>query len=267
MGVLHETQILYTVQSGDTLYSIAIQFNSTVDLIQRANAIYPPITDPYLIFPGWLLVVPVPTMQPYRSIYIVKPGDTLYSIARQFSVHFDLLAGVNQIVNPFTIFINQPLWVPAFQYEVQPGDTLTRISEHLGISVPLILQANEGRPGFSRDLLYPAYRLIIPAPSSQNITIIRPLAGDKITSGYRVEGFARVFEANVLMQLRDDNNTIVTNERFTTALQGAPDYGYFSQTLPFDQIPTTRGGELWVYARSAKDGSIIDLVKVRVYFV
>src|SRR5690606_27145969 len=109
-------------------------------------------------------------------------------------------------------FINQTLWVPAFQYEIHPGDTLTQIARQLGVTVPMILQANEGRPGFSKDLLYPALLLIIPAPSSRNITVIRPPVGDYITSGVRVEGFARVFEANVLMQLRDRNNNIVTNE-------------------------------------------------------
>jgi len=266
LGIIEETQILYTVQPGDTLYSIASRFNSTVDLIQEANAIYPPITDPYLIYPGWLLVVPAPAVQPYRSIYIVQPGDTLFSIGRRFSAHYDLLAGVNQLADANAILINQPLWVPAFQYEIHPGDTLTQIASQLGISVQSILQANEGRPGFSRDLLYPAFRLIIPAPSSRNITVVRPPVGEYITSGVRVEGFARVFEANVLMQIRDGNHMIITNERFTTAQQGAPDYGYFSLELPFDQHPTTEEGELWVYDRSAEDGRIVDLVRVRVYF-
>lgn len=266
MTILHETQVLYTVQPGDTLYSIARRFNSTVELIQDANAIYPPITDPHLIYPGWLLIVPAPSIEPFRSIYIVQPGDTLFSIARRFSVHVDLLAGINQLQDHNTILVNQTLWVPAYQFEIHPGDTLTQIATQLAISVPMIIQANDGRPGFSRDLLYAGFRLIIPAPSSRNITVIRPPVGEYIASGLLVEGFARVFEANVLMQLRDRNGIIVSNERFTTALEGAPAYGYFSLALPFDRQPTTEEGELWVYARSAEDGRIIDLVKVRVYF-
>ncbi|MGM0901051.1 MAG: Gmad2 immunoglobulin-like domain-containing protein [Bacillota bacterium] len=58
----------------------------------------------------------------------------------------------------------------------------------------------------------------------------------------------------------------VSNERFTTADAGAPAYGNFSSTIPFDRNPTTTRGELWVYTRSANDGSIQDLIRTRVYF-
>lgn len=169
-------------------------------------------------------------------------------------------------MNPNLIQVGEPLWVPAMVYEVEQGDSLWRIAQQFQVTINQLLLANEGRPGFSLDLLYPGFRLLIPLPSSRNIVVIRPYPGDRIESGIQVEGFARVFEANVLFQIRDDLGTVVSKERFTTALAGAPLYGYFSITLPFDQLPTTRGGEIWVYARSAKDGSIIDLVQVPVYF-
>lgn len=267
MAVVRETHVIYTVQFGDTLYSIARRFGSTVDAIRQANAIYPPITDPDLIYPGWTLVVPALAIQPYRTVYIVAPGDTLYSIAQRFSAHVDLLVGLNQpLQDPNFITVGQALWVPGFVHEVTQGDTLVRIAQNYGISLSSILAANDGRVGFSLDLIYPGFRLLLPLPTSRDIVVIRPLPGDLIQSGQRVEGFARVFEANVLMQIRDDNNVIVSNERFTTALAGAPVYGYFSTELPFDRMPTTRSGELWVYERSARDGSIINLVEVRVYF-
>ncbi|XEC94396.1 LysM peptidoglycan-binding domain-containing protein [Paenibacillus tarimensis] len=266
MSVVRETHIVYTVQPGDTLFAIASRFGSTVSEIQRTNLLYPPITDPGLIYPSWTILVPVPAEQPYRTIYIAAPGDMLYRIGHRFSAHTDLLAGVNRLQDPNRIGIGQPFWVPAFVYEVKSGETLTGISRHLQISLTDILYANEGRPGLSLDLIYAGYRLLIPLPSSRNIAVIRPLPGDVIQSGVQVEGFARVFEANVLMQIRDDNGVVVSDERFTTALEGAPAYGYFIERLPFDRTPTTRRGELWVYARSAEDGRIIDLVQVTVYF-
>ncbi|WP_078427401.1 LysM peptidoglycan-binding domain-containing protein [Alkalihalobacterium alkalinitrilicum] len=267
MPVVRETHVIYTIQPGDTLFSIAARFGSTVSGIQRANQLIPPITDSNLIYPGWTLVIPVPAERPFRTIYIVKPQDALYRIAQQFSTHIDLLTGVNRLQNQNLIFIGQPLWVPAFVYEIEVGDTLTSISRRFQIPVANLIAANDGRPGFSLDLIYVGFRLLLPLPSSQNIVTIRPLPGDIIQSGVRIEGFARVFEANVLMQIRDDNNVIISNERFTTALDGPPAYGYFSGTVPFDQPPTTRGGEIWVYSHSAVDGSIIDLVQLRIYFM
>lgn len=267
MAVVNITHVVYTVQPGDTLYSIASRLGSSVSEIQRANVLYPPITDPYLIYPGWKLIVPVPAELPLRTIYITAPGDTLYRIGQQFSASIDLLTGVNRrIQNPNQIVAGQPLWVPAFVYAVEQGDTLFRISKHLQVPINEILYANEGRPGFSLDLLYEGYRLLIPLPSSRDIVVIRPLPGDRIQSGVRVEGFARVFEANVLMQIQDDNGVVVSNEQFTTAQEGAPAYAYFAKTILFDRTPTSPGGEIWVYARSAADGSIIQLVQVRIYF-
>ena len=46
--------IRYTVQAGDTLWSIAQRFNTTVDEIVALNN----ITNPNLIFPGQVLLIP-----------------------------------------------------------------------------------------------------------------------------------------------------------------------------------------------------------------
>ena len=66
--------------------------------------------------------------------------------------------------------------------------------------------------------------------------------------------------------MRDSNGVVVSNERFAMTNEGAPAYGFFSSTVPFDRQPTADSGELWVYSRSAKDGSIQDLVKIKVNF-
>ena len=48
---------------------------------------------------------------------------------------------------------------------------------------------------------------------------------------------------------------------------GAPEYGgSLFRTLPFDRTPTSSTGELWVYTKKHKDGSIQDLVKTKVFF-
>lgn len=267
MSVARGTHLLYTVQPGDTLYSIAMRFGSGYQLIEQINAIYPPVTDPGLIYPGQLLVVPVPGMNPMSTTqWIVSPGDTLYSIAQRFSAPVEMVAGINNVQDPNLINVGQSLWVPGFIYEVKSGDSLYRLSQRFGIPTSQIVQANEDRPGFSGDVIYPNYRLIIPLPASRNIVVTHPYPGNVVKSGDRLHGYARIFEANVLYQLKDANDRNVIDEKFVTASAGAPAFGEFSANLVFDRQPSAKTGELWVYERSAKDGSIVNLVVVKVTF-
>lgn len=268
MAVIESTHYVYTVQPGDTLYSIANRFGSSVPAIEQANSLYPPFTDPGLIFPGQLLVIPGGRFGfQYEVYYTVSPGDTLFSIAQRFSVSTDLLFGINsQIANPDFISTNQVIRIPAFIYEVTAGDSLSKISSQMGLSLDKIIKANEQRASFSPDVLYIGYLLLLPLPASQNILVLRPLPGDIIQEGSFIQGMARAFEANVLYSILDTQGNIVSKEKSITARAGGPEYAEFSTNLQFDIKPSTPTGELRVYTRSANDGSIQDLVRVRVRF-
>ncbi len=265
MPAIQTKGLIYTVKSGDTLYSIAEKFGSTIARIERANYLFPPVTERGLIFPRDVLVIPLTTSNPIMS-YIVAKGDTVTAISQKFSTYIDLLSGTNEIENPNLINTGQRLIIPAFAYKIVNGDTLHSISRRFGVSVSDIEKANADRPGFQRDVIWADYHLIIPIPTSRNILVTRPLPGAVVANNQRVAGYARVFEAVVNYQLRDSNGVIVTNERFATTSEGAPAYGSFSEGLPFDHHPTSDSGELWVYSRSPKDGSIQDLVKIKVHF-
>jgi|HigsolmetaAR204D_1030405.scaffolds.fasta_scaffold00175_24 LysM repeat protein len=268
MPVVEGTYIIYTVRPGDTLYSIARRFGSEVRLIEQTNALFPPVTDPGLIYPGQVLLIPETGFgQRSRISYLVKPGDTLYSIGLRFSATPDLLAGMNpQITDLNVLFAGLPLEVPAFIYSVEMGQSLYRISRELGVPMNEIIQANAGRPGFSPDVLYPNYELIVPLPSSRNILVFVPLPGSVVTPGQALEGIARAFEATIYYQLFDERGTNVITEKVLTVSEGAPLFGTFSTALQFDNEPAASSGELWVYARSAVDNRIIDLVQVKVRF-
>ena len=263
--IIFRKNYIYTVHQGDTLYSIAQRYKSSVEEIVRVNYLFPPVTDPGLIFPGDVLVVPN-LLKTGKVSYIVKPGDSINRIAFRFSTFTDLVSGINNVENPNFIYPTQQLNVSAFIYEIQMGDTLSAISRRFGIPLVSILRANQGRPGFQEDVIWSGFHLILPLPTSRNIVVWTPLPGTRVGTGQRIEGQARAFEANVLHQLRDANNVIVSNERFTTADIGAPAYGNFISTIPFDRNPSSNTGELWVYTRSANDGSIQDLVRTTVYF-
>ena len=46
------------------------------------------------------------------KIYVVTRGDTLYSIARRFSVSMDDLIYANQLQNPSVLAVGQALVIP-----------------------------------------------------------------------------------------------------------------------------------------------------------
>ncbi|MBM7578066.1 LysM peptidoglycan-binding domain-containing protein [Jeotgalibacillus terrae] len=265
MPIVNGMHYVYTVQPGDTLYSIALRLGSSVADIESANALYPPFTDPGLIFPGQLLIVTTPGTT--QTNHIVAPGDNLYRLAQRYSTTVDLLFGINsQLTDPGLIYVNQRLLVPAFVYQVEPGDTLNRIAAWFGTSLTALLQANEQRPGFSPDVIFPGYRLLIPLPSSGNIVVFSPFPGTRIRQGTILSGFARAFEGAILYKIVDAAGTTVTNESPIQASAGGPAFGSYSIPIIFNRNPSAQTGELWVYARSANDGSIVDLVKVRVLF-
>jgi LysM repeat protein len=265
MPIVNGNSLIYTIKQGDTLYSIASSLGGTVPLLVEANAIYPPVTDPYLIFPGQVLVISKPGKRQVN--HIVSIGDTLHQIAGRYSTSVDLIQGINsQIMNPNLIYQNQILRVPAFIYLVEQGDTLNKIAQQFGISLSTLLEANRERPGISPDVIFPGYQLIIPLPTSNNIVVFQPLSGTKIREGQKLKGLARVFEGTILYRIVDPNGQLITQETPVQTTAGAPAYGSFSTEITFDQQPAAQSGELWVYSRSPRDGSIQDLVQLPVRF-
>jgi len=110
----------YTVQMGDTLYSIARRFGVSIWQLATTNAI-PNIN---LIFVGQVLIIPAggvapapgpapaPAPAPAPTRYVVQAGDTLYSISRQFGVNVWELAQFNNLMNPNLIYAGQVLMIP-----------------------------------------------------------------------------------------------------------------------------------------------------------
>lgn len=91
---------MYTVKSGDTLYSVARKYNTPVDEIIKLN--YLKDTN---IKPGQVIRIPefyfdMDNMSlPNYINYTVKPGDTLYSIARNNNISVDVLRKDNALTN------------------------------------------------------------------------------------------------------------------------------------------------------------------------
>ncbi len=100
MGVL----LTYTVRPGNTLYAIAQFFGTTVDDIAQANGLIPP----YTVFPGQELVLPIEEIRSPRY-YVVRPGDTVLSIAERYGLELENILCLNRLENPNIIYPGQIL--------------------------------------------------------------------------------------------------------------------------------------------------------------
>lgn len=83
-----EQEETYIVQSGDSLYSIARKFNTTVDELKRLNNL-----SSNLLSIGQVLVLPIESIG--QTTYTVQAGDSLYSIARKFNTTVDNIKALN----------------------------------------------------------------------------------------------------------------------------------------------------------------------------
>jgi lysozyme len=100
------TPSTYTVQRGDWIYAIARKFNVSVAALLAAN----PGIRPNLLYPGQQLNIPAGTSS--TGTYVVKPGDTLFSIAVKFRTTVYAFQIKNNLANPHLIYPGQVLIVP-----------------------------------------------------------------------------------------------------------------------------------------------------------
>ncbi|MGC9358281.1 MAG: LysM peptidoglycan-binding domain-containing protein [Anaerolineae bacterium] len=108
----------HCVQRGETLFSIGRLYNVSPWAIASANG----LVNPNCIYAGQCLRIPAgpaypgcPGCQPCpgcSQYYIVRCGDTLFSIGRRFGVNPWSIARANGLQNPNYIWKGQRLCIP-----------------------------------------------------------------------------------------------------------------------------------------------------------
>ena len=95
------------------------------------------------------------------QIHVVRPGDTMYSVALQYGVPMSQLIQDNQLPDPSRLVVGQTLVIqyPNETYTVCPGDTLTSIAASHHTTVRSLLRNNPALQG--NDLIFPGQRLVI----------------------------------------------------------------------------------------------------------
>ena len=125
----------YTVQKGDTYYSISKKYNITLQELYSANGIES--TDVLKV--GQVLKIPGKSSDQTNSTvsttkttnYQVVSGDTLYSISRKFSTTVDNLRSLNGLTESSVLKVGQILKVPATEAvaTTSPSSSTTTTSE------------------------------------------------------------------------------------------------------------------------------------------
>lgn len=155
--------ITYIVKKGDSLYSIARKYNTTVDEIKRYNNL-----TSNLLNIGDKIVIPCNVENDYKDdnnnyvSYIVEKGDTLYGIAKKFGTTVDRIKELNNLLNN-TLNIGDVLIVDDktgvssilecygsgeyedlnyFNYVVVKGDNLYDLARKYGTSVDELKRIN-----------------------------------------------------------------------------------------------------------------------------
>lgn len=191
---------IYIVQSGDTLYSIARKFNTTVDEIKRLNNL---TSNNLSIGQRLIIKEKANDMIEDQDVYIVQSGDTLYSIARKFNLTVDELKTMNNLTSN-TLSIGQVLIIKPNQngetqdilYTVKRGDSLYSIAREYDVSVDELMQYNE----LKTNLLSIDQTLRIPKPgNTTNENIYTVQSGDSLWS------IAKKFGTTV-NALKEENN-------------------------------------------------------------
>ena len=101
--------------------------------------------DPIILVPETQILEPTPSWNPATvtrnaqsvasSIYIVRPGDTLYRIGNQTGAGADAIANANGLTAPFALQAGQKLRIPAGQFhKVAAGETGIAIARAYGVA-------------------------------------------------------------------------------------------------------------------------------------
>ena len=104
-------------------------------------------------------------------IYVVKPGDTLYSISRRFNVPLDKIASDNQLSDSDRLIAGQTIVIlsDTVSHTVTKGQSLYSIAKSYGITLDEIKKANPSIQSPYR--LSPGMVITIPSPNQKLGTI------------------------------------------------------------------------------------------------
>lgn len=228
--VIDDEENIYIVQSGDTLYKIAQNYNTNVDTIKQLNN----LTSNTLSV-GQLLKIPSPVSE--VETYTVQSGDTLYSISQKFNTSVEALKKLNNI-STNVLSVGQTIKLPpkesidttetvepeTITYTVQSGDSLYKLAKKYNTTVDSIKQINK----LDNNLLSIGQKLIIPT-SLQEEQTTQNYFTHKVVSGDSLYSIAKKYNTTVdsIKQLNNlTSNLLMIGQEIKIPLKDSPKKTY-----------------------------------------
>lgn len=153
--------VVYTVKRGDSLWNIANSYNVSVNDIVDYNNL-----GTTLLQVGQQLLIPTGVDMPTEDdeigiTYVVKSGDSLWSIAKRYDVSVDELKNANSLSTNL-LTIGQKLVIPQTSkyktYIVKSGDSLYKIARENNVNINDLISLNS----LNNTLLQIGQQLLIP---------------------------------------------------------------------------------------------------------
>lgn len=198
----------YTVKKGDSLYQIAIKYNTTVDELKKLNNL-----QSNSLSIGQKLNLPSSTAEDNSNTYTVKKGDSLYQIAIKYNTTVDELKKLNNLQTN-SLSVGQKLNLPSQKssdttkptniYVVQKGDSLYQIALKYNTTVSKLKELNN----LKSNTLSIGQELIIPLVNEEYLLY-------KVKSGDSLYKIAKLYNTTVddIKKLNNlKNNTLSINQ-------------------------------------------------------
>lgn len=252
---INDDIITHTVAKGETVYSIAAAYHTTVQQIYKLN----PKAEQGIKAGDKLLILKVKAITGYSN-HLIEAKETLYSVSRMYKITVDDLKDANPGLTESSFSIGKTIRIPMFggtpsgsapytatnntiksntEYKVQKGETLYSIGKANNTTVEALLNAN---PSLKNGGLRDGMTIIIPRGQATNTAnVVSENYTTVQETPYATKG--ETVRVGILLPFTDNNGSVSKDklaeyyEGFLIALKDMKSKGLNAEIFTFDAGP------------------------------